>query len=125
MPLMNSFTRLWRTAGLKSNLFTLETTNLKVFVNLGSEKHYPANPRPLCSANTFHNLNTRLHFVTERYIHCSHIAKEREHLPKSESAAYEGTGKTTVTILNEDVQYIMVDSISLSGFRLNNGIKGN
>ena len=125
MPLMNSLTRLWRTVGLKSNCFTLEAINLKMFVNLDKQKHYPDKSRPLCNPNTFSNLNTQLHSVPERYIHCSHIVREREHLPKSESAAYEGTGKTTVTILNEDVQYIMVDSISLSGFRLNNGVQGN
>ena len=50
--------------------------------------------------------------------------QEKEHFRESESASYEGTGKTTVTILNEDVQYIMIDSFSLSGFRLNTGLKG-
>ena len=63
-------------------------------------------------------------FTSNRHIQCSNIINEKEHFRESESASYEGTGRTTVTILNEDVQYIMIDSISLSGFRLNTGVKG-
>ena len=63
-------------------------------------------------------------FTSKRQIQCSNIINEKEHFRESESASYEGTGRTTVTILNEDVQYIMIDSISLSGFRLNTGVKG-
>ena len=53
----------------------------------------------------------------------SHL-KEQEHFRQSESPSYEGTGKTTVTILNEEVQYVMIDAFSLSGFTLNTGLKG-
>jgi hypothetical protein len=34
-------------------------------------------------------------------------------------AAYEGTGKTTVTILNEEINRVMVDAFSTRGFILN------
>ena len=61
----------------------------------------------------------------KKSIHTNNICYEREHLIKSESASYEGSGKTTVTILNEDVQFIMIDSIGLYGFKLNTGLKGN
>ncbi|KAK0074775.1 hypothetical protein PV325_001679 [Microctonus aethiopoides] len=37
--------------------------------------------------------------------------------------AYEGDGKTTVTILNRDAEYgLMIDGISIYGFKLNIGI---
>jgi len=39
---------------------------------------------------------------------------------ESESSGYDGPGKTTVDILNEDKQILMVDSFSVRGFRLNN-----
>ena len=83
------------------------------------------NERTTYSSLHNHMLSDSLPTVYQRYINTSSIANEREHYPKSESASYEGTGKTTVTILNEDVQYLMIDSISLSGFRLNTGLKGN
>lgn len=39
------------------------------------------------------------------------------------SGAYEGDGKTTLSILNKDLSYgLMIDSYSTAGFRLNNGI---
>ncbi|TRY61539.1 hypothetical protein TCAL_04173 [Tigriopus californicus] len=41
----------------------------------------------------------------------------------SESAAYDGPGKTTVSILNEENKRLMVDSFSVNGFRLNNNMK--
>ena len=63
--------------------------------------------------------------TSKRFIHTNKVNYEREHVMKSESASYEGSGKTTVTILNEEVQFIMIDSIGLSGFRLNTGLKGN
>ena len=62
---------------------------------------------------------------TSRFIHTNKVNNEREHVLKSESASYEGSGKTTVTILNEEVKFIMIDSVGLSGFRLNTGLKGN
>ncbi|XP_059046856.1 NADH dehydrogenase [ubiquinone] 1 alpha subcomplex assembly factor 3 [Achroia grisella] len=38
-------------------------------------------------------------------------------------AAYEGEGKTTVRILNQDTELgLMIDSYSTYGFRLNNGV---
>lgn len=41
----------------------------------------------------------------------------------SESAAYDGPGKTTVSILNQETTRLMVDSFSVNGFRLNNNMK--
>eukprot|EP00096_Caligus_rogercresseyi_P003404 TRINITY_DN1635_c0_g1_i2.p1 TRINITY_DN1635_c0_g1~~TRINITY_DN1635_c0_g1_i2.p1 ORF type:complete len:183 (-),score=45.79 TRINITY_DN1635_c0_g1_i2:143-691(-) len=38
-------------------------------------------------------------------------------------AAYDGPGKTTVSILNEDSSTLMIDSYNTTGFRLNNSIK--
>ncbi len=38
------------------------------------------------------------------------------------SQNYDGPGKTTVDIMNEDSSYLMVDSFSVHGFRLNNGM---
>ena len=38
-------------------------------------------------------------------------------------AAYDGPGKTTVNILNENRDKIMVDGLSRVGFTLNNGMK--
>ena len=65
-------------------------------------------------------------FLTiSKQIHSCDTLKEQEHFRQSESSSYEGSGKTTVTILNEDVTYILIDSFSLSGFRLNTGLKGN
>lgn len=61
--------------------------------------------------------------TSKRFIHTNKVNYEREHVMKSESASYEGSGKTTVTILNEEVQFIMIDSVGLSGFRLNTGLK--
>ena len=63
--------------------------------------------------------------TSKRFIHTNKVNNEREHVLKSESASYEGSGKTTVTILNEEVKFIMIDSVGLSGFRLNTGLKGN
>ena len=83
------------------------------------------NERTACSSQYNHKLLDYPPLKYKRYINTSSIANEREHYTKSESASYEGSGKTTVTILNEDVQYLMIDSISLSGFRLNTGLKGN
>lgn len=63
-------------------------------------------------------------FLTiSKQIHSCDTLKEQEHFRQSESSSYEGSGKTTVTILNEDVTYILIDSFSLSGFRLNTGLK--
>ena len=80
------------------------------------------------SPKYFKSLNQNILYshrsALKRFINTNKIDYEREHFPKSESASYEGSGKTTVTILNEDVQYILIDSISLSGFRLNTGLKG-
>ena len=59
-----------------------------------------------------------------KQIHSSGRLRTGPNFQQSESGAYEGTGKTTVTILNEDVQFVLVDSFSLEGFRLNNGLKG-
>ncbi|KAF4519512.1 hypothetical protein B566_EDAN010697 [Ephemera danica] len=42
---------------------------------------------------------------------------------KRNSSSYEGDGKTTVTILNNEVDVgLMIDSYSQMGFRLNNGM---
>ena len=60
----------------------------------------------------------------KRQLCTSSQLKEQEHFRQSESPSYEGTGKTTVTILNEEVQYVMIDAFSLSGFTLNTGLKG-
>lgn len=38
-------------------------------------------------------------------------------------AAYDGSGKTTVSFLNEDTTQLMVDGYSASGFTLNNRMK--
>uniref|UniRef100_T1H2J0 Uncharacterized protein n=1 Tax=Megaselia scalaris TaxID=36166 RepID=T1H2J0_MEGSC len=39
------------------------------------------------------------------------------------SSAYEGDGKTTVTVLNQDIDSgLMVDTYSQYGFRLNNDL---
>ena len=38
-------------------------------------------------------------------------------------AAYDGPGKTTVNILNENRDKIMIDGFSRVGFTLNNGMK--
>ena len=65
-------------------------------------------------------------FLTNsKQIHSCDTLKEQEHFRQSESSSYEGSGKTTVTVLNEDVTYILIDSFSLSGFRLNTRMKGN
>ena len=65
-------------------------------------------------------------FLTiSKQIHSCDTLKEQEHFRQSESSSYEGSRKTTVTVLNEDVTYILIDSFSLSGFRLNTGMKGN
>jgi len=61
--------------------------------------------------------------TSKSFIHTNKVNCEREHVLKSESASYEGSGKTTVTILNEEVKFIMIDSVGLSGFRLNTGLK--
>ena len=62
--------------------------------------------------------------TSKRLIHTNRVNNEREHVLKSESPSYDGPGKTTVTILNEEVKFIMIDSVGLSGFRLNTGLKG-
>ena len=46
----------------------------------------------------------------------------RFHL-ESESKAYDGPGKTTVSVLNDEVELLMVNSYSTMGFRLNNDMK--
>ena len=38
-------------------------------------------------------------------------------------AAYDGPGKTTVNILNENKEKLMIDAFSRVGFTLNNGMK--
>ncbi|XP_046741264.1 NADH dehydrogenase [ubiquinone] 1 alpha subcomplex assembly factor 3 [Diprion similis] len=51
---------------------------------------------------------------TVRKIHGSSIIRK---------SAYEGDGKTTISILNRDEIYgLMIDSYSNNGFRLNNGV---
>ena len=70
------------------------------------------------------NLKNQFSSAFHRNIHFTSTLREQEHYRTSESAAYEGSGKTTISILNEDVQYVMIDSFSLSGFRLNTGLKG-
>ena len=41
----------------------------------------------------------------------------------SHSQNYDGPGKTTVNVLNQEVGFLMVDAVSASGFRLNNSMK--
>lgn len=38
-------------------------------------------------------------------------------------AAYDGPGKTTVSVLNQEVESLLIDSYSVKGFRLNNDMK--
>ena len=40
---------------------------------------------------------------------------------ESESASYKGSGKTTISFLNDDQQYFLIDSFSAEGFRINQG----
>lgn len=42
---------------------------------------------------------------------------------KSESASYEGSGKTTVSILNQEVNFLMVNAYGRYGFKLNSGTR--
>ncbi|KAK0176827.1 hypothetical protein PV328_000930 [Microctonus aethiopoides] len=56
--------------------------------------------------------------------HCKNLIKKYQPIRgKMHKGAYEGDGKTTVTILNRDAEYgLMIDGISIYGFKLNIGI---
>ncbi|KAK0166915.1 hypothetical protein PV327_004382 [Microctonus hyperodae] len=56
--------------------------------------------------------------------HCKNLIKKYQPIRRQmHKGAYEGDGKTTVTILNRDADYgLMVDGISVYGFKLNIGI---
>ncbi len=55
----------------------------------------------------------------------SQLLRQQRPLPRvmtrRSSQNYDGPGKTTVNILNQEVGFLMVDAYSRSGFRLNNG----
>lgn len=122
MSIITSFSRVCKKVALK-NVNIYVPKNSKIQASLCLKNHakcmssYEDTFKHLCE------IKYQPTCVSIRRIHSSNIIQEKEHFRESESASYEGTGRTTVTILNEDVQYIMIDAISLSGFRLNTGLK--
>ena len=125
MSVIAKLAKVWKTLATKSSYWhTLDHHNSKMSTNLAAQKSLSVKYKNSLHCNKVHSLNSKLHFQFIRHIHSTLKLKEREHFLQSESASYEGTGKTTVTILNEDVQHIMIDAFSLSGFRLNTGMLG-
>ncbi|CAL8103473.1 unnamed protein product [Orchesella dallaii] len=58
---------------------------------------------------------TKVNCIHRRYLHCSSV--------RHENKSYEGDGKTTVTILNDELGApLMIDSYNHHGFKLNNGM---
>ena len=123
MSIIASFSRVGQKVALKN--FNIKfPKNSKIQASICLKNHAKCKPTDGGTLKHLCYMKYQPTCVSIRRIHCSNSIQEKEHFRESESASYEGTGRTTVTILNEDVQYIMIDAISLSGFRLNTGLKG-
>ena len=124
MYVKSNISRVLKTVALKGVGYTHQKQCSKILLNVIPKRNFGSISTVGRHYKCLFCLKLPYSFTPNRPIQCSNIINEREHFRESESASYEGTGRTTVTILNEDVQYIMIDSISLSGFRLNTGVKG-
>ena len=125
MSLMTKGARGWHNITFKSIQYAMKNINSNELFGAIRKNKLPVINICLGRSNMLSRFKNQLPSILhKRPIHYSTILKEQEHYRQSESAAYDGSGKTTVTIINEDVQYIMIDSFSLSGFRLNTGLKG-
>ena len=123
MSILASFPRVGKNVALQ-NLNRKLLKNSKIQETLYLKNHAKCKSNYGSKIEHLCDIKYQPSYASIRLFHYSNIIQEKEHFRESESASYEGTGRTTVTILNEDVQYIMIDAFSLSGFRLNTGLKG-